>query len=102
MCIRDSSDGATLLGPADGGLWFFYALDKYCQYVGSFDKISLHWQNLTKLLGRYEEGIPALDLVCGENGLLHLTTVNPERHWMSGEVEAVSYTPLTLPTTYPV
>ena len=87
------SDGTTPLGPVDGGLWFFYALDKYCQYVGSFDKISLHWQNLTKLLDRYGEGIPALDLVCGENGLLHLTTVNPERHWMSGEVEGVPVVP---------
>lgn len=79
-------DGTAVLGPVDARLWFFYALEKYCQHVGSFDKISLHWKLLTKVLHRYMEGIPALDLMCDEKGFLCLTTDNPERHWMSGVV----------------
>lgn len=83
-------DGTAVFGPVDAGLWFFYALDKYCQHVGSFDKIYLHWKALTRLLNNYMDGIASLDLVCDARGFLLLTKDNPERHWMSGVVNGES------------
>lgn len=79
-------DGTPIFGPVDAGLWFFYALDKYCHHVGSFDKIRLHWNALKVLAERYTVGIPALDVACDQDGFLFITSVNPIRHWMSGIV----------------
>ncbi len=71
---------------ADAGLWFLYAFEKYIDHAGDLNSVRAYWDDLVKIVERYQEGIPSLDLECHENGLLYLTTENPLRHWMNGVV----------------
>ena len=83
MPERLASDGTYVFEGVDNGLWFIYATDKYMSHIG--DESVNHkdlWNAVKQITDRYMDGIPDLDLTCGENMLLKVDTDNPLRPWM--------------------
>jgi predicted glycogen debranching enzyme len=82
----DPATGKYVTTAADSGLWFVYAMDKFADTMESMEAIKSRWQDLKRLVNRYMEPIPELDLSCDDDGLLLLSSDNPERHWMNGDI----------------
>ncbi|MCD6183668.1 MAG: glycogen debranching enzyme family protein [Thermovirga sp.] len=76
------------LAAADCGLWFIYAFAKLMDQTESSTAMQSWWDDLKLVVDKYFEGIPKLDLVCADDGLLEVKTNNPERNWMNGAVDS--------------
>lgn len=69
---------------ADSGLWYVYAADKYTKHVGVKEEDIRIRKAAKNMADRYAEGIDLLGLSCGREGLLHIDSDDPSRHWMDG------------------
>ncbi len=79
--------GAFENGGADNGLWFVYAVGKYMRHVkDAGDGAAALINGVKEIVGRYLNGVPQLDIVCGSNMLLKLTASDTSRHWMGASV----------------
>lgn len=80
------SKGDAKTGDIDAGLWFLYALGKYCDAV-SFDLAKERYASIRALYKKYVDGDEALGAAMdGETKLLRYINVDNTKHWMSGDV----------------
>ncbi len=83
----DPHTGDLVTEACDAGLWFFYALNKYCNQSGSTDLVSRNWADLVTLLDKYRTGISAMGIHMDRDGLLETHSDNPRNNWMDGETD---------------
>ncbi len=67
----------------DSGLWMIYALGKYIDRIGSFDKIKLYWQDLCLIMSRFLEKCEKTGLFQDSSGLIGLINDKSRSDWMS-------------------
>lgn len=67
----------------DSGLWMIYALGKYIDRIGSFDKVKLHWQDLCHIMSHFFEKCDKIGLYQDSSGLIALTDNGLRSDWMS-------------------
>ncbi|MDK2845930.1 MAG: hypothetical protein PWR18_532 [Synergistales bacterium] len=82
----DPATGKCSTTAVDCGLWFIYAVDKVAEAAESIELVERWWQDLKALVERYMKPVPELDLCCDTDGLLSVSSDNPQRHWMNGSV----------------
>lgn len=80
----DPETGSVTTQAADAGLWFFYAIGKYCEHSGSTGFVSDNWSDLVAMILRFSEGISVIGLETASDGLLSLHNDNPRSNWMDG------------------
>ncbi|MDO9508182.1 MAG: amylo-alpha-1,6-glucosidase [Thermovirgaceae bacterium] len=79
----DPHGGSISTEAADSGLWFFYALNKYCDQSGSTEFAEENWKDLVAMLRKFREGIKEIGLEIDQNGLLSLRSDNLQSNWMA-------------------
>lgn len=80
----DPNTGSISTEAADSGLWYFYALGKYCEHSGSTQFVSENWKELVTMIRRFSDGIKEIGLEADLDGLLSLHWNNPRSNWMDG------------------
>ena len=71
----------------DTGLWFFYALDKFCEQSGQVELVRENWSDLAAILENYRKGIPGIGISMDRDCLLELRSDDPGSNWMDGETD---------------
>lgn len=83
----DPHTGALVTEACDSGLWFFYALHKFCEQSGRTDLVRKNWHDLVAILEKHSTGINETGIRMDRDGLLDIYSDNPRSNWMNGETE---------------
>ncbi|NLV82214.1 MAG: amylo-alpha-1,6-glucosidase [Synergistaceae bacterium] len=84
-----SLDGKPIFEGMDDGLWFVYAADKYLTHIKdtkNTEPVEPVTDAVKSIVDKYLCGIPELDTVYSENGLLCLKKTDSPRQWMHGVI----------------
>jgi len=92
--FADSMHGQKSFSSADAPLWFIWSLQKYCEVTNEYSQVwKLYGKTIRKIFNGYKKGVPELNILLHDNGMIWQGDASMALTWMNGHVNGIPVTP---------